>query len=140
MSVHYYNNTNLDMNKIAEGLVHQYEHEHFEVQHLVDQNHGLVQLKKSGVVRALTGFGKAITIRMQQEEGGLRARVSIEDWADKLAAEGITFVFISMLGGVPAIIGSIDEVHLAHKVMDEVDRLVREQDPIIEIERHHPNK
>jgi hypothetical protein len=137
MSIHFYRSTSLDMNKIAEGLLHNYSEQHFEVQHLVDQNHGFVQIKKGGVVRAVTGFGKAITIRMQQVDGGLRVRVAIEDWVEKLAAEGIAVLFVAIITGIPAIIGSIDEVHLAHTVMGEVDRLVLEQDAGVEIERHY---
>jgi hypothetical protein len=140
MTQHFYKNTNLDMNKIVEELRHKYEQEHFQVQHVVDQNHGIVQIKKSGVVRAATGFGKAITVRMQQEEGGLRARVGVEDWVAKLAAAGIAGILLPLITMAPAIIGSIDEAHFAQKVMDEVDHLVLEQAPGIEIERHHPKK
>jgi hypothetical protein len=140
MSIHFYKNASLDISKIADSLVNLYSKEHFETQQLVEQDRGFVQLKKESVLRAVTGFGKAITIRMQRMDRGLHVQVSMEDWAAKLAAEGITFLFVSMIGGISAVIGTADEIHLAHKVLDEVDQLVREQDPTIEIEHHEPKE
>lgn len=140
MSMHFYKNASLDINKIAEGLVNLYSNEQFETQQLVEQDRGVVQLKKESVLRSVTGFGKAITVRMQRIDGGLHVHVSMEDWAAKLAAEGITIFFVSLLGGLSAVIGTADEIHLVHKVLDEVDHLVREQDPNIEIEHNKPKE
>jgi hypothetical protein len=41
-------------------------------------------------------------------------------------------------GAILALVGSLEEIHFAHKVLDEVDRLVREQLPNVEIEHHEP--
>jgi hypothetical protein len=140
MSLHFYRtSTNLNIDRITAELTEHYMTQHFQTQHLVEPGLGFVQIRKQGVVRTALGFGKAITIRLQQVEGGLKAQASIEDWAEKLGAGALTILFLSIAGGaVLALVGSLEEIHFAHKVLDEVDRLVREQIPSIEIEHHEP--
>jgi hypothetical protein len=138
MSVHIYKSTSLDLNKLVASLTKYYEEEHFEVQHTTDQEQGrsLVQIKKAGALRTIAGLGKALGIHIQQAEDGLQVKVAIEDWAWKLSAQGLESLLLPILS-LPVFLGSIDEVHFAHKVLDEVDRLVHEQDPSVEIERNH---
>jgi hypothetical protein len=43
---------------------------------------------------------------------------------------------VGLASDVGTIVGTIEEFHVAHKIMDEVDHLVLEQAPGIQIERH----
>lgn len=136
----FYKNTNLDIRRISESLVDYYKKEDFEVQHVIDQNEAMVEIRKTGVVRAITGFGKVLQIRMQQEETGLLVQVNREDKFSKVVAMSLPSLVLGPIAMVPAMVGTLDEGHFVHTVLDEVDQLVREQDPNIEIEHNKPKE
>ncbi len=138
--IHFYKNTNLDIRRISESLVDYYKKKDFEVQHILDQAAAMVEIKKTGVLRAMAGWGKVLQIRMQQEEAGLLVQVKREDKLSKFVALDLSLVVLGPIAMAPALVGTLDERHLIHTILEEVDRLVREQDPNIEIEHNNPNE
>jgi hypothetical protein len=120
-----YTGVSLNMHQIAEGLKTRYTAEKFDVEQIVDDKQGLVQIKKEGFLRTITGLGKALAVHMDQIEEGLHVTVGIQDKLSKL-------VVADLASPVTALVGAADEAHLAHKIMDEVDKLIRQQDPNVQ--------
>src|SRR6266581_2188494 len=70
METRFYQTQELDLQRIAQALVLEYQAHGFEAQQFGTAEQVLVQLKKESTLRAITGFNKALGISLQKVSGG----------------------------------------------------------------------
>ena len=79
METRFYQTQDLDLQRIAQALVLEYQSKGYEAQQFGDFNQMHVQLKKESTLRTITGFNKALGISLQRVNGGTLVRVGAQD-------------------------------------------------------------
>ena len=127
METRIYPTRDLDVQKIAQALVLEYQAQGFEAQQFGDSNQATVQLKKENTLRTITGFNKALGIAFQRSGDETQVQVGASDWVDQIAVGAVGLVLHPLL--VTAAIGAIQQRNVVHDVLDSIDRLVHQQQP-----------
>ena len=127
METRIYPTKDLDVQKIAEALVNEYQAQGFEAQQFGDSNQATVQLRKENTLRTITGFNKALGITFQRSNNETQVQVGASDWVDQIAVGAVGLILYPLL--VTAAIGAVQQRNAVHDVLDSIDRLVREQQP-----------
>ena len=127
METRIYPTRDLDVQKIAQALVLEYQAQGFEAQQFGDSNQATVQLKKENTLRTITGFNKALGIAFQRSGDETQVQVGASDWVDQIAVGAVGLVLHPLL--VTAAIGAIQQRNVVHDVLDSIDRLVYQQQP-----------
>ena len=127
METRIYPTRDLDVQKIAEALVNEYQAQGFEAQQLGDSNQATVQLRKENTLRTITGFNKALGIAFQRSNNETQVQVGASDWVDQIAVGAVGLILYPLL--VTAAIGAVQQRNVVHDVLDSIDRLVHQQQP-----------
>ncbi len=127
METRFYQTPQLDLQRIAQALVFEYQSRGFEAQQFGDFNQVTVQLKKEDTLRAITGFNKALAVSLQRFEGGTLVKVGAQDWVDQLAVGAVGLVLHPLL--ITAAIGAVSQNNALHDVLNSIDYQVRQQQP-----------
>jgi hypothetical protein len=127
METRIYPTRDLDVQKIAQAVVTEYQAKGFEAQQFGDSNQASVQLKKENTLRTITGFNKALGVTLQRPGAETIVQVGASDWVDQIAVGAVGLVLQPLL--VTAAIGAIQQRNVVHDVLDSIDRLVHEQQP-----------
>ncbi len=98
----------------------------YQVQTVQIASASVLQARKSGTLRDLTGLSSALTIKITPEHGGTRAEIGMQKWLDKAAVATVGLVVFPPLFALAALgaysqykvtenAWSIIEDHIAHK-------------------------
>lgn len=127
METRFYQTQEVDLQRIAQALVFEYQAHGFEAQQFGTPEQVLVQLKKESALRAITGFNKALGISLQKVSGGTLVRVGAQDWVDQIAVGAVGLVLHPLL--ITAAVGAVTQENVVHDVLNFIDRQIREQQP-----------
>ena len=131
METRFYQTRDLDLQGIAHALVLEYQAQGFEAQQFGDINQVIIQLKKESVLRSITGFDKALGISLQRLDNGTLVKVGAQDWVDQIAVGAVGLVLHPLL--ITAAIGAVSQQNVVHDVLNSIDRLVRQQQPQVQL-------
>ncbi len=131
METRFYQTRDLDLQGIAHALVFEYQAQGFEAQQFGDINQVIIQLKKESVLRSITGFDKALGISLQRLDNGTLVKVGAQDWVDQIAVGAVGLVLHPLL--ITAAIGAVSQHNVVHDLLNSIDRLVRQQQPQVQI-------
>ena len=131
METRFYQTRDLDLQGIAHALVLEYQAQGFEAQQFGDINQVIIQLKKESVLRSITGFDKALGISLQRLDNGTLVRVGAQDWVDQIAVGAVGLVLHPLL--ITAAIGAVSQQNVVHDLLNSIDRLVRQQQPQVQL-------
>ncbi len=131
METRFYQTRDLDLQRIAQALVLEYQAKGFETQQFGDSNQVNVQLKKEDTLRAITGFNKALGISMQRFSNGTLVQVGAQDWVDQIAVGAVGLVLQPLL--ITAAIGAVTQQNVVYDVLNSIDRQVRQHQPQVQL-------
>ena len=132
METRFYQTRNLDLQRIAQTLVLEFQGQGYQAQQFGDANHMVVQLKKESTLRAITGFNKALTISLQYSNDGTLVRVGANDWVDQIAVGAVGLAIHPLL--ITAAVGAYQQNTALHDVLNSIDYQVRQQQPQVQYE------
>src|ERR1044072_2324586 len=75
----------------------------YEIQTMQVSAPAVLQARKSGTLRDLTGLSAALTIKVTPEHGGTRVEIGMQKWFDKAAVAAVAFVVFPPLMALPAL-------------------------------------
>jgi hypothetical protein len=127
METRFYQTQDIDLQRIAEVVVLEYQAQGFEAQRGGTPDQVLVQLKKESTLRAITGFNKALTVTMQKLQGGTLVKVGAQDWVDQIAVGAVGLALHPLL--ITAGIGALTQYDVVVKLLSFIDQQVRQQQP-----------
>jgi hypothetical protein len=127
METRIYPTRDLDVQKIAQALVIEYQGQGFKTQQFGDSNQASVQLEKENALRTITGFNKALGVTFQRSGAETVVQVGASDWVDQVAVGAVGLILYPLL--VTAAIGAVQQRNVVHEVLDSIDRLVHQQQP-----------
>jgi hypothetical protein len=127
METRFYQTQAIDLQRIAQALVLEYQSKGYEAQQFGTAEQVTVQLKKESVLRAITGFNKALGISFQHINDGTLVKVGAQDWVDQIAVGAVGLVLHPLL--VTAAVGAVSQSSVVHEVMNSIDQQVRQQQP-----------
>jgi hypothetical protein len=127
METRFYQTQEIDLQRIAEVLVLEYQAQGFEVQQAGTSEQVLVQLKKESTLRAVTGFNKALTVTMQKVQGGTLVKVGALDWVDQIAVGAVGLALHPLL--ITAGLGALTQYDVVSKLLSFIDQQIRQQQP-----------
>ncbi len=127
METRFYQTQEINIPPIAQALVFEYQEQGYEAQQFGDFNQTTVQLKKENILRAITGFDKALAISLQRVNGGVLVKVGAQNWVDQLAVGAVGLAIHPLL--ITAAVGAIQQNHALHNVLNSIDRQIRQQQP-----------
>lgn len=131
METRFYQTRDLDLQGIAHALVLEYQAQGFEAQQFGDINQVIIQLKKESILRSITGFDKALGISLQRLDNGTLVKVGAQDWVDQIAVGAVGLVLHPLL--ITAAIGAVSQHNVVHDLLNSIDRLVRQQQPQVQL-------
>lgn len=91
----------------------------------------LIQLRKEGTLRAITGLNRALGIVLQKIQGGTLVKVGAQDWVDQIAVGTIGPVVHPLL--ITAVVGAALQQNVVYEVLSSIDRQVRQQQPQVQV-------
>ncbi|HEX8141485.1 MAG TPA: zinc ribbon domain-containing protein [Pyrinomonadaceae bacterium] len=96
--------------------------EDYEVQTMQVSSTTVLQARKSGTLRELTGLASALTIKITPEHGGTRVEIGMQKWFDKAAvAAAAVILSMGLLLALPAL-GAYWQL----KLTDDAWRIIEE--------------
>jgi hypothetical protein len=137
METRFYQTQDLDLQRIAQALVFEYQSHGYETQQFGDFNQVNVQLKKESTLRTITGFNKALGISLQRVNGGTLVRVGAQDWVDQIVVGAVGLAIHPLL--VTAAVGAIQQSNVVHDVLNSIDYQIRQQQPQVQVGGYPPN-
>ena len=76
----------------------------YEVQTMQVSATAVLQARKTGMLRDLTGLSSALTIKITPEHGGTRVEIGMQKWLDKAAVAAVAmFLSMGLLVALPAL-------------------------------------
>ncbi|MGB8507846.1 MAG: hypothetical protein WCD76_05540, partial [Pyrinomonadaceae bacterium] len=76
----------------------------FEVQTMQVAATSVLQARKAGMLRELTGLSAALTIKITPEHGGTRVEIGMQKWFDKAAVAAVAVILsMGLLVALPAL-------------------------------------
>jgi hypothetical protein len=127
METRFYQTQDIDLQRIAELVVLEYQAQGFEAQRGGTPEQVLVQLKKESTLRAITGFNKALAVTLQKLQGGTLVKVGAQDWVDQIAVGAIGLALHPLL--ITAGIGALTQYDVVVKLLSYIDQQIRQQQP-----------
>ncbi len=127
MESHFYQTEQLELPRIGQALVFEYQAKGYQTQQFGNPDQLTVQLKKEDTLRAITGFNKALTVSLQRVSGGTLVQVGAQDWTDQLAVGAVGLVLHPLL--VTAAIGAVSQNNVVHDITLSIDNQIRQQQP-----------
>ena len=137
METRFYQTQDLDLQRIAQALVSEYQSRGYEAQQFGDFNQVNVQLKKESTLRTITGLNKALGISLQRVNGGTLVRVGAQDWVDQIVVGAVGLAIHPLL--VTAAVGAIQQSNVVYDVLNSIDYQIRQQQPQVQVGGYPPN-
>ena len=91
----------------------------FEVQTMQVSATAVLQARKTGTLRDLTGLSAALTIKVTPEHGGTRVEIGMQKWFDKAAVAAVALVVFPPLMALPAL-----GAYWQHKLTEDAWRVI----------------
>ena len=96
MDSRYYPGVEADVQQLMAELRRLFEGDTaYEVQTMQVSSTAVLQARKTGTLRELTGLSAALTIKVTPEHGGTRVEVGMQKWFDKAAVAAVVAVFLA---------------------------------------------
>ncbi len=77
--------------------------EAYEIQTMQISSTAILQARKTGTLRDLTGLSAALTIKVTPEHGGTRVEIGMQKWFDKAAVGAVAYLVFPPLLALPAL-------------------------------------
>ncbi|HKP73307.1 MAG TPA: hypothetical protein VJT82_10250, partial [Pyrinomonadaceae bacterium] len=104
MDNRYYPGVEADVQQLVAELRRLFDDGDYEVQSMQVAQTAVVQARKSGTLRDLTGLSAALTIKITPEHGGTRVEIGMQKWFDKAAVAAVAVLLSAgMLLALPAL-------------------------------------
>ena len=91
----------------------------FEIQTMQVSSTAVLQARKTGTLRDLTGLSAALTIKVTPEQGGTRVEIGMQKWFDKAAVAAVAFVVFPPLLALPAL-----GLYWQHKLTEDAWKVI----------------
>jgi len=103
MDSRYYPGVEADVSRLVAELRNIFDQD-YEVQTMHVSSTTVVQARKSGTLRDLTGLSAALTIKVTPEAGGTRVEIGMQKWFDKAAVAAVALLLSAgLLLALPAL-------------------------------------
>ncbi len=103
MESRYYPGVEADVIKLTTELRDLFDQD-FDVQTMQVSSTAVLQARKSGTWREITGLSAALTIKLTPETGGTRVEIGMQKWFDKAAVAAVALVLSAgLLIALPAL-------------------------------------
>lgn len=131
METRFYQTQDLDLPRIAQALVLEYQARGFEAHQAGMPDQVIIQLKKESILRAITGFNKALGISLQKVNEGTLVKVGAQDWVDQLAvgAAGLAVPPLLPLAAT----GAVTQQNEVQQILHFIDQQIRQQQPLAQL-------
>ncbi len=127
MDTRFYHSQELDLQRIAQALVAEYQAKGFEAQQFGTADVVTVQLRKESTLRSITGFNKALGISLQRANQGTFVQVGAQEWTDQVAVGAVGLILHPLL--ITAAVGAVTQNNVVHDIIRSIDFLVQQQQP-----------
>ena len=129
METRFYQTQDIDLQRIVQALVSEYQAQGYETQQIGTPEQMLIQLKKESTLRALTGFNKALALTLRKVQGGTLVKVGVQDWIDQIAVGAVGLALHPLL--ITAAVGAVTEYHVVYEILSFLDQSIRKQQPSV---------
>ena len=120
MDNRYYPGVEVDVQSLVAELRRLFDEGDYEVQSMQVSHTAVLQARKSGTLRDLTGLSAALTIKITPEHGGTRVELGMQKWLDKVAVAGVVAMFLAApLLALPAL-----GIYWQHKLTEDAWKLI----------------
>lgn len=126
MESRYYPGVETDTTRLAAELRRAFDEEGYEVQTMQVSAASVLQARKTGTLRDLTGLSAALTVKITPEHGGTRVEVGMQKWFDKAAVAAVTLLVMPWLVALPAL-GAYWQNQLTEKTWRIVEEHITRQ-------------
>ncbi|MDQ1611047.1 MAG: hypothetical protein QOG00_978 [Pyrinomonadaceae bacterium] len=104
MDNRYYPGVEVDVQSLVAELRRLFDAGDYEVQSMQVAQTAVLQARKSGTLRDLTGLSAALTIKITPEHGGTRVEIGMQKWLDKAAVAAVAVILSAgLLLALPAL-------------------------------------
>jgi hypothetical protein len=104
MDNRYYPGVEVDVPSLLVELRRLFDEGDYEVQSMQVAQTAVLQARKSGTLRDLTGLSAALTIKITPEHGGTRVEIGMQKWLDKAAVAAVAVILSAgLLLALPAL-------------------------------------
>jgi hypothetical protein len=104
MDNRYYPGVEVDVQNLVAELRRLFDEGDYEVQSMQVAQTAVLQARKSGTLRDLTGLSAALTIKITPEHGGTRVEIGMQKWLDKAAVAAVAVILSAgLLLALPAL-------------------------------------
>ncbi|MBA2338838.1 MAG: zinc ribbon domain-containing protein [Pyrinomonadaceae bacterium] len=103
MDNRYYPGVEADVQALTAELRTLFDADAYEVQTMQVSSTVVLQARKTGTLRELTGLSTALTIKVTPEHGGTRVETGMQKWFDKAAVAGVALLVMPWLIALPAL-------------------------------------
>src|SRR5215212_5359167 len=94
----------------------------YEVQTMQVSATAVLQARKTGTLRDLTGLSAALTIKVTPEHGGTRVEIGMQKWFDKAAVAAVAVILSSgLLLALPAL-----GAYWQHRLTEDAWKVIEE--------------
>jgi hypothetical protein len=131
METRFYQTQAIDLQRIAQALVNEYQAQGYEAQQAGTPEQVIIQLKKESTLRAITGLNKALSLTLQKLHGGTLIQVGAHDWIDQLTVGAVGLALHPLL--ITAAVGTIRQFQALHDVLNFIDHDIRLQQPSVHL-------
>jgi len=104
MDNRYYPGVEVDVQGLVAELRKLFDEGDYQVQSMQVTQTTVLQARKSGTLRDLTGLSAALTIKITPEHGGTRVEIGMQKWLDKAAVAAVAVILSAgLLLALPAL-------------------------------------
>ena len=104
MDNRYYPGVEVEVQSLVAELRRLFDEGDYEVQSMQVAQTAVLQARKSGTLRDLTGLSAALTIKITPEHGGTRVEIGMQKWLDKAAVAAVAVILSAgLLLALPAL-------------------------------------
>jgi hypothetical protein len=104
MDNRYYPGVEVDVQALVAELRKLFDDGDYEVQFMQVAQTAVLQARKAGTLRDLTGLSAALTIKITPEHGGTRVEIGMQKWLDKAAVAAVAVILSAgLLLALPAL-------------------------------------
>ena len=131
METRFYQTQAIDLQRIAQALVDEYQAQGYEAQQAGTPEQVIIQLRKESMLRAITGLNKALSLTLQKVQGGTLIQVGAHDWVDQIAVGAVGLALHPLL--ITAAVGTVTQYNALHGVLTFIDHHIRQQQPSVHL-------
>lgn len=121
MDSRYYPGVEVDAPRLIAELRQVLDAEEYEVQTMQVSATSVLQARKTGTLREITGLSAALTVKITSEHGGTRVEIGMQKWFDKAAVAALTMIVMPWLVALPAL-----GAYWQHQLTEKSWRVVEE--------------